>query len=175
MSTDFSALCGRAARSSATVLDNLAQIEAALSDVQGELGNLPFFARTFVSAEVKRGTGQDMAAWLQAVSALIATLREAEAAVGRVRATATVSDADRGIIAQAGERAEAERARLGTLVGYMEQAPSKIQTVPTGMLPAERRDELLGAIARQTQALRDALAAMPELVERLTAVAGAAA
>ena len=175
MNTDFSTLCEKAEAASGTVLENLSQIESALGEVQGKIAGLPFFVRGFVSSEVKRGTGQDIPAWQQVSGALISTVRDANAAVARAKGAGAVSNQDRGIMAQASERVEAERPRLEALAGYMQQAPSKIQSVPGGMIPAAQRDEILGAIDRQTQALRGAVAVMPDLAQSLAALSGRAA
>lgn len=175
MNTDFSALCDRVDQSSATVLQNLSQIEASVRELQGEVAKMPFFARGFVSGEVKKSTGQDLPAWAQALDSLIATIREAQAATGRVRAAGAVGDADRSIVLQAGQRVQAEQPRLSALVAMMEKAPTRINAIPGAMLPADRREELLGAIGRQVEALNGALAAMPELAASLTALGGEAA
>src|SRR5579871_1596240 len=172
MDTDFETLCARAGESSATVLDNLTHIETALTELQREVAGLPFFVRGFVSSEVTRGTGQDVPAWAQSVGNLTAALREAEAAVERTRAANTVSDADRSIMGQAAERIEAERPRLEGLAGFMEKVPSRVNSIPAGLLPADKRGEFLGVVEQQVQALRGALAAMPNLAQSLAALAG---
>src|ERR671939_337216 len=94
MNSDVLLLCERAERSSAAVLENLAQMETALRDVQEKLAAAPFFVRAFASAEVSLGTGQDIAAWTQALVGLMATLRDAQAAVVRVRAAGAAGEAD---------------------------------------------------------------------------------
>ncbi len=170
MSTDFVTLCEQAERSGAAALDNLRQIESALGDLQKEMGNLPFFVRGFVTSEVKKGTGQDVPAWAKTVNALTAAIREAQSAVERARPAGTMADADRAAVQRTAALVEAERGRLDGLLAYMRTAPVKIQAVPGGMLPAERRGELLAAIDRQVQAMRGALAAMPELAESLNAI-----
>jgi hypothetical protein len=57
----------------------------------------------------------------------------------------------------------------------MAKAPAKINMAPGGMLPADRRAELLQTLDRQTRALRGAVAAMPELASSLQALAREAA
>lgn len=175
MNTDFAALCERARQASAAILSDMGQIEAALGDVQGELGKLPFFVRGFITSEVSRGTGQDIAAWTKGITTLTATIREASAAVERIQQAGRVDDADRSILAQASERVEAERPRLDTLATFMAKAPAKVKMAPGGMLPANQREELLQTLDRQTQALRGAMTAMPELSSSLQALAGEAA
>lgn len=175
MNTDFAALCERARQASTAVLADMGQIEAALGDVQGELGKLPFFVRGFITSEVSRGTGQDIPAWTKGITTLTATIREASAAVDRVQQAGRVDDANRSILAQASERVEAERPRLDTLATFMAKAPAKVKMAPGGMLPADQREELLQTLDRQTQALRGAMTAMPELSSSLQALAGEAA
>src|SRR5438105_4113542 len=119
MDTDFVRLCERADRASAAALENLAQIEVTLRDVQSELAKLPFFVRAFATSEVSRGTGQDIPAWALAVGGLMAEIREAQAAVMRARAAGAVGEADRAVMRRVGERVAAERPRLEALVGFM--------------------------------------------------------
>lgn len=172
---DYATLCDRARQAGAAVLDDMGQIEAALGDVQGELGKLPFFVRGFITSEVSRGTGQDIPAWTKTITGLTAAIREAQAAIERVAGSGSVDDANRSILAQASERVEAEQPRLGALADFMAKAPAKVNMAPAGMLAADRRGELLQTLDRQTQALRGALAAMPELSSSLQALAGEAA
>src|SRR5436305_6021576 len=94
MNSDVLLLCERAERSSAAVLENLAQIEATLRDVQEKLDTAPFFVRAFASREVSRGTGQDIPAWTQAVAGLMAAIREAQEAIVRAQDAGSVSEAD---------------------------------------------------------------------------------
>ena len=175
MNTDFATLCDRAKEGCTTVLDNMAEIESALGGMQGELGKLPFFVRGFITAEVSRGTGQDIPAWTKTITTLMGTIREAAAAIDRVRDAGRVGDAERSILAQAGERVEAEQPRLDTLATFMAKAPAKVNMAPGGMLPADRRAELLQTLDRQTQALRGTVAAMPELASSLQALTREAA
>jgi hypothetical protein len=175
MNGDVLLLCERAERSSAAVLENLAQIEAALRDVQEKLAAAPFFVRAFASAEVSRGTGQDIAAWTQALVGLMATLRDAQAAVVRARAAGAAGEADRALMRQVGARVAAEQLRLEALVGFMQKAPDRITRVPAVLFPAEQRAEVLGAIARQVAAMQRALAAMPDLAVSLRTLGGASA
>src|SRR5918911_4957377 len=107
MNSDVLLLCERAERLSAALLENLAQIQAALRDVQEKLAAAPFFVRTFASSEVSRGTGQDIAAWTQAVVGLMAALRDAQAAVVRARAAGATGEADRALMRQGGARGAA--------------------------------------------------------------------
>jgi hypothetical protein len=172
MNSDVLLLCERAERSSAAVLENLAQIEAALRDVQDKLATAPVFVRTFASSEVSRGTGQDIAAWTQALVRLMAQVRDAQAAVVRTRAAGAAGEADRAVMRQVGARVAAEQLRLGALVGFMQKAPDKITRVPAVLFPTEQRDEVLGAIARQVAAMQSVLAAMPDLVASLRTLGG---
>ena len=64
-------------------------------------------------------------------------------------------------------RVAAEQPRLEALVGFMQKAPDKIKRVPAVLFPAEQRDEVLDAIARQVAAMQSALAAMPDLAASL--------
>jgi hypothetical protein len=172
MNSDVLLLCERAERSSAAVLENLAQIEATLRDVQEKLATAPIFVRAFASSEVSRGTGQDIPAWTQLVVGLMAALRDAQAAVVRVRAAGVAGEADRALLRQVGARVAAEQPRLEALVGFMQKAPDKITRVPALLFPAEQRDEVLGAIARQVAAMQSALAAMPDLAASLRTLGG---
>src|ERR687885_1360795 len=119
MNSDVLLLCERAERSSAAVLENLAQIEAALRDVQDKLATAPFFVRTFASSEVSRGTGQDIAAWTQVVVGLMAQIRDAQAAVVRARAAGAAGEADRAVMRQVGARVAAEQTRPDALGGFL--------------------------------------------------------
>src|SRR5918911_5650118 len=112
MNSDFLLLCERAERSSAAVLENLAQIEATLRDVQERLATAPFFVRAFASSEVSRGTGQDIPAWAQAVGGLMAEIQEARAAVLRARDAGAVGEADRAVMRRGGARGGAAQPRL---------------------------------------------------------------
>jgi hypothetical protein len=172
MNSDVLLLCERAERSSAAVLENLAQIEAALREVQDKLATAPVFVRTFASSEVSRGTGRDIAAWTQAVVGLMAALRDAQAAVVRTRAAGAAGEADRAVMRQVGARVAAEQPRLEALVGFMQKAPDKITRVPAALFPPAQRDEVLGAIARQVAAVQSALAAMPDLAASLRTLSG---
>ena len=102
MNSDVLLLCERAERLSAALLENLAQIEAALRDVQEKLATAPFFVRMLASSEVSRGTGQDIAAWTQAVVELMAQVRDAQAAVVRTRAAGAAGEAGRAAMRQGG-------------------------------------------------------------------------
>ena len=175
MNSDVLLLCERAERSSAAVLANLAQIEATLRDVQNKLATAPVVVRAFASAEVSRGTGQDIPAWTQAVAELMAQVRDAQAAVVRARAASAAGAADRAVMRQVGTRVAAEQLRLEALVGFLQKAPDKITRVPAVLFPAEQRDEVLGAIARQVAAMQGALAAMPDLAASLRTLGGESA
>jgi hypothetical protein len=175
MNTDFATLCERARQASVTVLDNMGPIETGLSDMQGEMGKLPFFVRGFIGSEVSRGTGQDIPAWSATLTTLIAGIREAQASIDRVRAAGSVDDASRSVLLQTSERVATEQVRLAALADFMAKAPAKIGMAPAAMLPADRRAELLQTVDRQTTALRNALAAMPDLTASLDALAGEAA
>jgi hypothetical protein len=172
MNSDVLLLCERAERSSAAVLENLAQIEATLRDVQAKLAAAPFVVRAFASAEVSRGTGQDIPAWTQAVAELMAQVRDAQAAVVRARAAGVAGEADRAVMRQVGARVAAEQPRLEALVGFLQKAPDKIKKVPAVLFPADQRHEVLGALARQVAAMQDALASMPDLAASLRTLGG---
>jgi hypothetical protein len=172
MNSDVLLLCERADRSSAAVLENLAHIEATLRDVQDKLATAPFFVRAFASSEVSRGTGQDIPAWTQAVVGLMAAIRDAQVALMRARAAGAAGAPDRAVMRQVGERVAAEQPRLQALVDFMQKAPDKIKRVPAALFPADQRDEVLGAIARQVAAMQGALAAMPDLAASLRALGG---
>jgi hypothetical protein len=172
MNSDVLLLCERAERSSAAVLENLAQIEATLRDVQEKLATAPFVVRTFASAEVSRGTGQDIPAWTRAVAELMAQVRDAQAAVVRARDAGAAAEADRAVMRQVGARVAAEQPRLQALVGFMQKAPDKIKKVPAVLFPADQRDEVLRAIAGQVVAMQSALAAMPDLAASLRTLGG---
>ena len=174
MSTDVATACAQAEQDSATALENLTQIEATLREVQQEVAGLPFFVRGFVTSEVKRGTGQDIPAWLEAAGQLSALIGETQATLGRTRAAAALDGADRAQLAQATQRLEAERPGLEKLAEFMEQAPSKVNAVPAGILPPARRDEFIGAVQQQAQSLRALLSALTALAQGLHAVGEAA-
>lgn len=174
MSTPLSAACDQAEQSGATALQNLAQIEAALRDVQTEVAKLPFFVRGFVTSEIKRGSGQDIPAWLERIGALTAFIGEAQATVHRVRSAGAVSGTERTQITQAMQRIDAERPEIEKLTAFMQSAPSKVNSVPPGIMPADRRDEFLSAVDRQVQSLRGVLAALGDLSHGLQALSEAA-
>jgi hypothetical protein len=175
MSNDFSTLCDQAEQSGSRVLRNLGQISATLRGLQAEIDKLPFFVRGFATSEISKGTGQDIPAWLTTTSSLQQALQEAQAAVARSRDAGAVSESDRSVIGNAAERSEAVRSRLESLVGFMETIPSKLKLAPPGLLPADRRDEFLATIDGQKQALRDTIAAIPELTQSLRALTSSAA
>ena len=170
MNEEFSALCRGAQDSSATVLDNLAELGRTLGDVQSEVGKLPFFVRGFVSSEVTRGSGQDIPAWVETVNRLATTVRDAQAATVRCAQAGAASGDDRALFASAAGRIEAEQPRLQKLREFMQQAPSKVNAVPAGILPADRRGEFVQAVSRQVRAVGGALDAMPGLVQGLRAL-----
>ena len=170
MNTDFSTLCDQAEQSGSVVMRNLEHIGTALRALQSEIEKLPFFVRGFATSEISKGSGQDIPAWLTMTASLREALQEAQAAVARSRAAGSVGEADRSIMGSAAERAEAARSRLESLVGFMETIPSKMKLAPPGLLPADRRDEFLATIDSQKQALRDTIAAMPELTQSLGAL-----
>lgn len=174
MSTDIATACAQAEQAGATALENLTRIEGTLRGVQKEVAGLPFFVRGFVTSEVKRGTGQDIPAWIEAAGQLSALIGQTQATLDRVRTAGTVDGADRAQLAQTTQRLEAERPGLEKLAEFMEQAPSKVNAVPAGILPPARRDEFLGAVQQQAQSLRTLLSALTALTHSLHAVGEAA-
>ncbi|OLE20885.1 MAG: hypothetical protein AUG49_23435 [Catenulispora sp. 13_1_20CM_3_70_7] len=90
----------------------------------------------------------------------------------RARAAGAAGEADRAVMRQVGARVAAEQPRLEALVGFMQKAPDKIKRVPAVLFPAEQRDEVLDAIARQVAAMQSALAAMPDLAASLRTLGG---
>lgn len=174
MSTDIATACTQAEQAGATALENLTQIEGTLRGVQKEVAGLPFFVRGFVTSEVKRGTGQDIPAWIEAAGQLSALISETQATLGRMHAANAVDGAERVQLTAATQRLEAERPGLEKLAEFMEQAPSRVNAVPAGILPPARRDEFLGAVQQQAQSLRTLLSALTVLIQSLHAVDEAA-
>jgi hypothetical protein len=163
-------LCDQADRSSGLILDNLSRLGAALADVQAEVGKMPFLVRGFISSEIKK-TGRDLPEWAKTVDRLSGAMRDVQEVVGRARSAGRVDEADRATLTQARAQVEAERGGLESLVGFMRQAPARIQAVPTAMLPAEKRGDLVSAIESQAEALEAILSAMPELTSALDGLA----
>ena len=172
MTNDGTTLRAQATEQSARLIDHLKEVEGALRDLQREVAGLPFFVRGFISSEVSRGTGQDLAAWGETITALQRETGETHEALGRAGTAGSVLDADRAMLARTSERLENERPRLEKLLGFMEKAPSRINTVPAGVLPAERRNEVVQAIDHQTRAVRNVLAEMTGLAQSLKALSG---
>lgn len=170
MTSNMSILCDRAERSSGLILENLSRLGAALADVQAEIAKMPFLVRGFVSSEIKK-TGRDLPEWAKTVERLSAAMHEVQAVVERARSAGRVGEADRATLTRVPEQVEAERGGLDALVGFMRQAPARIQAVPTAMLPADRRGELVGAIESQAEALEAILSAMPDLTAALDGLA----
>jgi len=159
------------ARMAAAVLSDLAEIESAIGELAARINDLPLFARGFVASQVTKGTGQDIPAWTRTIAALTTALRQAqEAAAHNGDAGGTASAGDRMVYAAACERVDGDRPRLEKLAAFMESVPSKLGAVPPGLLPPDQRAEFLDAIGHQTRALRGALAEMPALSERLSAI-----
>jgi len=159
------------ARSAATVLDHLTEIETMIGELQHRIGELPFFARGFVSSQVTKGTGQDIPVWGKTIATLTATLRQVREAAGRDEGTgAAPSGDDRALYGAARARVDGDRPRLERLAAFMESVPSKLGAVPPGLLPADQRAEFLATVARQTAALRGAIAEMPALSAKLAAI-----
>jgi hypothetical protein len=166
MNSNMSMLCDQADQSSGLILENLSHIGAALADLQAEVAKMPFFVRGFVSSEVKK-TGRDLSEWSKTADRLAGAMREVQAVVERCRASSQIGDADRAALAQVRQQVEAERSGLEALVGFMRQAPARIQSVPAAMLPPDRRGELVGVIERQAEALENVITAMPRLTAAL--------
>ena len=172
MNNDFQSLCMRADKASGTLLENLAHIETALDGLQNEVAKLPFFVKSFVSSEVKKGTGQDIPAWSDTIGGLTDLIRSARDAVQRSSVSGAAADADRSAIISASERMTAEQPKLEGLASFMEKVPSRLNSLPSGLVPADRRAELLATIDQQVRAARRVIAAMPELVQSLDGLAG---
>lgn len=172
MTNDGAALRAQATEESARLTDHLTDVEGALRDLQREVAGLPFFVRGFISSEISRGTGQDLPAWAGTVTALLGAVGEAREALGRAETAGSVSGADRATLAATSERLDGERPRLEKLLGFMEKAPSRLNTVPAGVLAAERRNEVTQAIDHQTTAVRHVLTEMAALSQSLKALVG---
>jgi len=161
------------ARSAATILDHLAEIETVIGELQRRIDELPFFARGFVSSQVTKGTGQDIPVWGKTIATLTATLRQVREAAGRAEGTGGApSGDDRALYSAARARVDGDRPRLQRLAAFMESVPSKLGAIPPGLLPADQRADFLATVARQTAALRGAIAEMPTLSDKLSAISG---
>ncbi len=169
MTDELAARYQQTAQLTTAALTNLAEIESAIGELERRIGELPFFARGFVSSQVTKGTGQDIPAWSKTVAGLTATLRQVEEAANHSGADAP-SAADRALYASARARVDGDRPRLERLAAFMESVPSKLGAVPPGLLPPDQRAEFLTTVAHQTGALRGALAQMPALSEQLSAI-----
>jgi len=174
---DVAARYQQTVRSATTVLTNLAEIESAIGELQRRIGELPLFARGFVSSQVTKGTGQDIPAWSKTVTTLTSVLGQVREAADRpgagdapAPASVEPSPDDQALYAAARERVDGDRPRLERLATFMESVPSKLGAVPPGLLPPDQRAEFLDAIAQQTRALRGALAEMPALSDQLLAI-----
>jgi len=174
---DVAARYQQTVRSATTVLTNLAEIESAIGELQRRIGELPLFARGFVSSQVIKGTGQDIPAWSKTVMTLTSVLGQVREAADRpgagdapAPASVEPSPDDQALYAAARERVDGDRTRLERLATFMESVPSKLGAVPPGLLPPDQRAEFLDAIAQQTRALRGALAEMPALSDQLSAI-----
>ncbi len=171
MDTDIATLCERVERTGAAALDNLTRTEAAVRDLEREMGAMPFFVRGFVSSSVSKGSGQDVPAWVRTIGALTADIRSAQEAAGRARAAGALAGEDRARLPQTAEHIRVDQPRFERLVGFLEEAPSRLDTVPKGVLPPERRGELLAMLDAQVRSLRATVAAMPALAEAVQALA----
>jgi len=161
------------ARSAATILDHLAEIETVIGELQRRIDELPFFARGFVSSQVTKGTGQDIPVWGKTIATLTATLRQVREAAGRAEGTGGApSGDDRALYSAARARVDGDRPRLQRLAAFMESVPSKLGAIPPGLLPADQRADFLATVARQTAALRGAIAEMATLSDKLSAISG---
>jgi hypothetical protein len=168
---NIATLYQQTARSAATVLDYLAEIETMIGELQSRIGELPFFARGFVSLQVTKGTGQDIPVWGKTIAALTTTLRQVREAAGRDEgASGAPSGDDRGLYSAARTRVDGDRPRLERLAAFMESVPSKLGAIPPGLLPADQRADFLATVARQTAALRGAITEMPALSAKLSAI-----
>jgi len=170
---NIATLYQQTARSAATILDHLAEIETVIGELQRRIDELPFFARGFVSSQVTKGTGQDIPVWGKTIATLTATLRQVREAAGRAEGTGGApSGDDRALYSAARARVDGDRPRLQRLAAFMESVPSKLGAIPPGLLPADQRADFLATVARQTAALRGAIAEMPTLSDKLSAISG---
>jgi len=170
---NIATLYQQTARSAATILDHLAEIETVIGELQRRIDELPFFARGFVSSQVTKGTGQDIPVWGKTIATLTATLRQVREAAGLAEGTGGApSGDDRALYSAARARVDGDRPRLQRLAAFMESVPSKLGAIPPGLLPADQRADFLATVARQTAALRGAIAEMPTLSDKLSAISG---
>ncbi len=172
MDTDIATLCEQVERTSAAALDNLTKTEAAVRDLEREMGAMPFFVRGFVSSTVSKGSGQDVPAWVRTIGSLTADIRSAQEAASRTRAAGALAADDRARLPQTAEHIRADQPRFERLVAFLRDAPSKLDTVPKGVLPPERRGELLAMLDAQVRSLHQTIATMPALAEAVRALAG---
>jgi len=170
--TDIATLCEQVERTSAAALDNLTKTEAAVRDLEREMGAMPFFVRGFVSSTVSKGSGQDVPAWVRTIGSLTADIRSAQEAASRTRAAGALAADDRARLPQTAEHIRADQPRFERLVAFLRDAPSKLDTVPKGVLPPERRGELLAMLDAQVRSLHQTIATMPALAEAVRALAG---
>ena len=169
--TNRATLYQQTARSAATVLDDLAQLETMIGELQSRIGELPFFARGFVSSQVTKGTGQDIPVWGKTIVTLTTTLRQVREAAARDDSeSGAPSGDDRALYSAAHARIDSDRPRLERLAAFMESVPSKLGASPPGLLPADQRDDFLTTVRSQSAALRGAIAEMPTLSAKLSAI-----
>lgn len=173
----FAAARERALGAASAVLEGFTRLNAAKREAETAFAALPRFVRSFaesaVSAEILRQTGQGLPAWAQTIEGLMAEVRAGQAILERARDQSVLEAADRERLRQVAAEIERQRPGLTRLLRCMEDAPPKVERVPRQFLHGERRRLALENLRAQTEALRDALAALPLLERGLRQVAEA--
>lgn len=167
---DLSALCDRAAQASATAKTTLSANERAVKELSRDIGSMPFVVRGFVSSTISSGTGQDIGGWVKTISDLTLDIDDAQDAIESVRLRGSVDQDDRAVLSTTVQHARGEQAGMERLADFLESAPGKIRTVPPGILPPDKRDEMVAMLDEQARAVRKGLAMLPDLVASLDAL-----
>jgi len=171
--TDLSALCDRAAQASAMAKATLSANEKAVKELSRDIATMPFVVRSFVSSTISTGTGQDIGGWVKTISDLSHDVEDAQDSIESVRLRGSIDADDRGVLHTTVEHTRGEQPSMERLASFLEAAPGKIRTVPPGILPAEKRDEMVAMLDGHARSVREGLAMMPHLVETLEALLAA--
>lgn len=135
------------------VVARLQTMEGQLRSTQADVQGLPFLARGFVERDISSSTGRSFADWI-ATSVRLRQLLEPLAETSGTAAPGVV----RQTIAD-------ELPRLAKLRAYLQQAPEKVNMVPSGLLKPQQRGQVLGQVQQQVaelQALEGELAAIAD-------------
>lgn len=158
-------------RAGAAVLDAFGRLNAAKQEAEAAFAALPRFLRgvaeSAMGAEIARQTGQDLSAWAVTIGGLTRQIEAARARLDRAENGETLGPDERDRLRRLAGELDTEGARLGRLLRFMEEGPAKIERLARQLLNAGRRQMALDNLRVQTQALRDALEAMPALARGL--------